>query len=80
MKPHELNKKELSQLIALTKFIRKEAKKRGVELSKNKAKKLAIKHLGFIDTDDYAKLQEENGKKDVFLEGIKTALPKYRNL
>jgi len=78
--PHKLTDKELSQLIVLTKKIQKIAKKKGIEMSKNQAKKLAIYKLGFVDTDDYEKEQKEFALQDKFVEGVKTALPKYRNL
>ncbi len=80
MRPHELNRKELSQVIVLTKKILREAKNRGLDMSKRKAHKLAVKHLGFVDKKDYEMLQKEKGTDNRFLEGVKTALPKYRNL
>ncbi len=79
-KPHKLTDKELSQLIVLQKKILKEARKQGIEMSKTKAKRLAVAHLGFVDAHDYEIMQRERGTQKTFVEGIRSAMPKYRNL
>lgn len=78
-KPHELTGEELGQLKGLTRIILRGAKKRGVEMSKRTAKKLARKHMGLVDTDDYNEIQKEFATQNTFLDGVKSALPKYRN-
>lgn len=80
MKPHKLTDKELSRLISLTKGIQKAAKKKGIEISKNQAKKLAIYKLGFVDRSDFDKNEKEYELQNNFVEGVKSVLPKYRNL
>ena len=78
--PHKLTDKELSALIVLTKKIQKVAKKKGIEMSKRQAKHLAVYKLGFVDTQDFQEREKEYALQDKFVEGVKTALPKYRNL
>lgn len=78
-KPHALTPKEIGQLMALQKKILWEAKRRGIEMSKKTAKKLAIEHFGFIDTEDYNDIQKEFGAQNTFIDGLKSALPKYRS-
>lgn len=78
-KPHELTGKEIGQLKGLVRIIMRGAQKRGVEMSKKNAKRLAIKHMGLIDADDFKEIQKEFGTQNAFLDGVKSALPKYRN-
>lgn len=79
-KPHDLKGKELGQLLGLQRIILRAAKKRGIEMSKKTAKRLAVRHMGLIDTDDFKEIQKEFGTQNTFMDGIKSALPKYRNL
>ena len=79
-KPHELTDQELSKLIALTKKILKAAKARNIVMSKRQARKHAIAHLGFVDFKDFEQEQREFGAERKFSDGIKSAMPRYREL
>lgn len=78
-KPHDVKGKELGRLLGLQRMILRVAKKRGVQMSKKYAKRLAVAHMGLIDTDDFKEIEKEFGTQNKFTEGVKSALPKYRN-
>lgn len=80
VKNREPNGAELGQILALTRKIQKEAVKQGVEMSKTKARKMAAAHYGFVDQRDYENLQKETHSENAFKDGVKSALPKFRNL
>lgn len=78
-KPHVLKGKELGRLIGLQRIILRGAKKRGIEMSKKMAKRLAVQHMGLVDADDFKEIQKEFGTQNAFMDGVKSALPKYKS-
>lgn len=74
---HEPTDKELGRIISLTRKILREAKSRGVEMSKRTAKRHALEAIGFVDSSIRVEVVEENRLAELFKDGAKTANPKY---
>lgn len=69
-----LSDKELTQLILLVRKIRKEAKARGIEMSKRTARHHALEHLGWTGFENEIEILESASFRD----GQKTADPRFQ--
>lgn len=67
-------------MLKVQRLILRKAKIKKIPMSSGEAKKLAMTHLGLLPAAAFDKHQKEIALEQTFSEGMRSALPRYRNL
>lgn len=75
-----ITQEDVPRLIKTQRIIQRTAKKQGIPMTSGEAKKLAMRQLGLMGEREFKKFKHERALEDTFAEGMRSAMPRYRNL